>query len=258
MKIALWLILFSFCRFFLVAAEVFEDSLEAAYTSYRQGEEAKTLVERQKAFNQALLLYLKASQQGSSAMLNYNIGNSFYQLEEYPWAILYYNRALMQKPNDAIVKHNLTLAEKQLGLPSTLTDSYFKSIIVYFNQFIILPDQLFLFFLLGMLSLLIASCFLWFQYKWLKDLAFSSIGLSAIVLTISLISQYGIPVEGIVISTTHMYRNAGREYPLVFDAPIWAGTKVRILNVVDHGQWLKIVIADGNWGYIPYESIRLI
>src|SRR4051812_44901770 len=94
-----------------------EEILQEAQRSYQQGEKALTYEERKLAFNRALFLYSSLEQeiQSPPASLNQALADTYFQLGEYAWAILYYQRALKQhSPNSFLLSH-LEKAQQKLG-----------------------------------------------------------------------------------------------------------------------------------------------
>lgn len=58
-------------------------------------------------YEEALQLYLQAAQNGADDNLLYNIGNSYYRLNQLGKAVLYYERALKLNPTNNDAKQNL-------------------------------------------------------------------------------------------------------------------------------------------------------
>ena len=68
-----------------------------------------------KQYQAAVEMYESLRQEGfSSAVLYYNLGNSYYRLGEPAPAILNYERALLLRPHDRDIRHNLEVARAQL------------------------------------------------------------------------------------------------------------------------------------------------
>ncbi len=68
----------------------------------------------------------------------YNVGNTYYELKEYPLAILYYYKALKWDPNCNECKHNLGLAERAAGierfeLPEFILFKFYHNTILQFQ-----------------------------------------------------------------------------------------------------------------------------
>ena len=92
----------------------------AVFTSYAQSlTEQAAAAYNKDDFNQALELYLEASQQeGTSSELFYNIGNTYYKLDKKGKAILYYERALLLDPNNSNARDNLDYVRSDKGRTS--------------------------------------------------------------------------------------------------------------------------------------------
>ncbi len=124
------------------------DQLEEANRSYRQGEQATIWIERKKAFNQALSLYLELENQfklfNDSNKLYEAIADSYFQLGEYAWSILYSYRALELKPQDRNVQDQLYRAQEKLGLPPHTKIARLNRFLS-FNRLLSLPQRFELF-----------------------------------------------------------------------------------------------------------------
>lgn len=78
--------------------------LEAAYSAYEKED-----------FTNALEIYKELVAEGfQSCELYYNLGNSYFREKKIPEAILSYERALMLKPADKDVVHNLEIARNSI------------------------------------------------------------------------------------------------------------------------------------------------
>lgn len=64
-------------------------------------------------YQQAAKAYEQLLQQGVSADLYYNLGNSYYRMDDYTHAILSYERALQLSPGDGDVRMNLQMARSK-------------------------------------------------------------------------------------------------------------------------------------------------
>lgn len=96
--------------------------------NYPLSKEDKALESYEKGdFNQALTLYKKEDKSGE---LYYNLGNTYYQLGQYPWAIFYYYRALSLRPGDIRIENNLKVTQEKLEIPLDIPSSFFG-----FNHF---------------------------------------------------------------------------------------------------------------------------
>lgn len=231
--------------------------MKEAKTEYLRGERGKTVFDRQEAFNSALKSYLELEKQISSPFgkgkVYYNIGNSYYQLGEYPMAVYYYYRAKLLLPREEGIRQNLDLALKKLNLPSARSENVF-----FIHTMLSLPEKLTLF---GF-SLLILT-FLFSIHLWIPNsklfYATVIVGFFTAVLCLSLLySRFIAPTEGVIVKAASLYRDAGMQYAKVAERPIQPGIKVEVLDQRDQGRWIKIYSPEGIPGFVKQSSIRLI
>lgn len=255
-KVSLFSILMFICSVPLFSNSL-QQQLDSAYESYRIGENTKTVQERKDAFNHALELYSSTEKQLTHPNLYYSIANCYFQLEEYPWAILYYRRVLQYIPRDENSKENLAIAQKKLGLVPDKKNGFLKSIF-FFHHGLSISERLQIFFVFISLSFVLTSFYIWWDKRILKKMAFwLGIGGSCVALSLAW-SQYFAPLNGVLIRSTALARDAGKQYASVSEEPIRAGETVEVLEVTPNGTWLKIRTGEGLFGYVPNEVIRLI
>ena len=80
-------------------------SLEACNTFYHNN-----------AFEDAIACYKNLLSEGRSANILYNIGNSYAQLDQPGYSVLYFLRALSVNPKDSDISGNLAMVKKEKGL----------------------------------------------------------------------------------------------------------------------------------------------
>lgn len=238
-----------------------KSKLKDAYENYISGEKAETIAERQNAFNKALTLYSQLETEYQpyygNGKLFYDIANTYFQLGQYPRAVYYYNQALVLMPRNEAVKQNLKVALTKLNLTPASDDSIFRSIF-FFHYLLSLPERFEAFFFLGCLVIGFLSAYIWKKINWIKNCLIVFSLLCCIFLLSILYSIYLSPIEGVVIRSTSLYRDAGYQYAKVQEEPVLAGSKVEVLGVPEDGKWLKILSSDGTLGFIPGESIKII
>ena len=226
------------------------------------------------AFNQALALYLrqvKAQDRSAQAgELAYRIGNTYFQLGAYPWAIWHYYRALSSLPRDSKVKENLALAQKHLqGQPSERAHAWPSMADLQLDHWLTLSERSYLGCLAALATGGLAGAFLVCRrYGWKRALpCFKALALSGGVLGTVLVIWLGssllysccfAPIEGVLVYPALMYRDTSPERQVVVNRPLLAGLKVEVVGVEQSGQWIKIVTAEGQLGYISHRAIRLL
>lgn len=234
------------------------EELEKAEMSYQQGEIATTLAERKDAFNNALDTYLRLDARHQpyfgNGKLYYNLGNTYYQLEEYPLAIWSYSKALTLMPRHKNLEENLQQARQLAGVSETSLPSFFEQFFDYFS----LPERLQLILLFLSLSFLLFSGSIWLNKTWMKYLGSFFFILLLTFLASVFYTQFIDPTEAIILQGTSLYRDAGAHYAKVKEEPLMPGSKVKVLQVVRGGRWIKIMTSDGILGYVPYENLRVI
>jgi tetratricopeptide (TPR) repeat protein len=247
----------------VVQQQDLEDQLDQALTAYRQGEKGTTLASRKEGFNRALEIYSQMEKQYqpcmSSGKLFYNLANTYFQLGEYPMAILNYYKSLRLQPRDENVKHNLEVSLDKLNLSRPEPPSDIQKIF-FFHTYFSLPERLQLFSYFG-LTLLATSLLMiaYLQSRPYLKYVVSIIGVLCLILAFSLLyTRYLEPLQGVIVKATYVYRDKGKEYATTSNTPASAGIKVDILDVQSQGQWIKILTPDGTIGYVPEDAIRII
>jgi len=256
LKRCIWVI-FLISSFTVYGSEAF-DKAASAYESYVQGERATSVAERQDSFNRALALYTELAEEAApSGQLYYNIANCYYQLGEYPWAILYYYRAEKLCPRDYKIQQNLRLALHKLGLDDKKSRSIFQKIL-FLHYGLSVPERLAVFFVLSVLAIITASIYFWFRQRAVKIFTTFVMVCMCVCFLSLMISHYFSGVHAVLVHSSPLLRDAGHHYAPVLETPLLSGIKVEVLEVTQQGQWLKITTLDGTMGYVPYDAIRFI
>jgi tetratricopeptide (TPR) repeat protein len=232
-----------------------ENRPHQAYTEYRQGEAAQTVSEREKHFNNALQLYkqLFLDYPGilGNGYLDYNLANTYFQLQQYPWAVLYYYKALEYDPGNEKIRRNLKVTLNKLNLPSDVNVGWSD----YIVGSVAMPQrwQIFavLVFCWGLLT---------FSYGYLKHglLWLSSwlVGLLALLCLLSLAySSWFIAPAVVLLRATPLYRDAGKQYAHVLEQPLAVGSKLYLVKIVADEGWAKVRTSGGEEGFVPVDRL---
>lgn len=235
--------------------------LDAANTSYNKGAEASTFYAREQAFNKALELNAHLEQVFrpiyGNGRLYANIGQLYYNLEQYPLALFSYYQAAKLRPRDRSLAQAIEHTRGQLHLPDSLPPSIFKDVF-FFHTYLSLPERLQVFGFLCLLLFLLISIHLWTPLRVFKGLFVFLIAIWMIFLGSLLYERYFEPLEGVMIQGSMLHRESNPQALIVNSQPIRAGTKVEVLDVLEEGQWLKVKLIDGNIGFVSSQYIRLI
>ena len=230
-----------------------EVDIDKSRELYGAAEKASTVAMRTENFNQALsiLLALEKKYPKASGELYYNIGNCYYQLQEYPLAVYYYYYAVKLMPESDQTRHNLNLTLTKMGLPlyqSNIASLFERAVnyrwVIAFNALLFL--------------IVIGSILVWSREKKLNFL----IGLGVLFLLIALVAILYVNFleksEGVLLKAAFLRRDAGEAYAKIGNEPLPAGTKAELLDIRDNGHWIKILTEQGITGYLPQENVRLL
>lgn len=229
--------------------------LQEANHQYRAGEAASTLKEREEAFNQALSLYSVIQQHthSSASSLNRAIADSFFQLQAYPWAILYYERALASDPNDSLALFHLQKAQAKLGI-APLHLSFFTAKWQAFISSLFHKETL-----LGLvlIALMTASATIWLPCGRWRLVAICFFLLTILSLFGIFFSYYFSSLEGVLVNSTSLYRSPDVSQPPIANTLLLPGQQVKILHIDPSGEWLKVEESNGMIGFVLASDLRL-
>lgn len=214
-------------------------------------------------YEKAIALYDQILDQGEhSAALYFNLGNSYYKLNQIAPSIYYYEKALLLKPEDDEIKTNLAYAQNMTldaieVLPETGISKIYQRITgrMSFDQWAYSSVVFLILFVVAYLA------FYFLRYATQKRIAFIS---SLTFLMVSVIS---------VIFAFMQFTLFKAEQPAIIFAEevsvksepnqrsseaflLHEGTKVNVLEQLKN--YKKIEIVDGKTGWVPSEDIKLL
>jgi len=214
-------------------------------------------------YNKSIAIYLEILENGEhSAELYYNLGNSYYKLNQIAPSIYNYEKALLLKPNDSEIKNNLAYAQNMTldaieDMPQTGLSKIYENVIgvLSFDQWGYAAV------LFMILFVVLYITFYYLKYATQKRIAFISGMLSlllAVMATLMAFMSYGdykVDQPAIVFSDEVIIKSEPNERSEeVFR--LHEGTKLEVLE--EFNDWKKVRIADGQLGWIPSESIKLL
>lgn len=233
------------------------DLINKSYDAYVKGETATTLEERSRFFNEALSYYTQLERPNSTGELLCNIGNCYYQLSEYPWAILYYNRALIKLPREEKIKNNLAAAENKAGV-SVVKNTTLTQLLLFFHTSFSVEERVKFSLIASIMILGIFSLAIWSRTTAFYKLGIWIALVGSLFLGSILTTLFFSPVNCVCIKSTPLFRDAGAQYSHILEKPILAGSVLKVNGSTEKGDWLKIELPNGVKGYVPGESVRII
>jgi len=200
---------------------------------------------------------------GVSADIYYNLGNSYYKIDNISKSILNFERALLLKPGDSDIRHNLEIArsktvDKAEPLPEIFIVSWIKALINCMGVDAWAKCGISLFFLF----LIALYLFIFTKRIFIKKLGFVlSIILLVFVFTVnifasrqkeSLLNRTNAIIIGPSITVKSTPNESGTNLFILHE-----GRKVSIKDN-SMREWKEIKLEDGNVGWVPANIIEII
>ncbi len=258
MRKLLYYIVFGWLLLFAVPLYVFAKEIDAD-ALVKRGNEAYA----KNQYGEAAAAYQRVLDEGyESAAVYFNLGNARYKLAELPEAILNYEKALKLSPGDADIQLNLQLANLKITdrievVPEFFLSRWWKE----FVRFIPLSTLAVSIVICAIGGFILLIAYLYLTTVWPKKMAFYG-GLGLLSLTLIFLIMAGVQShdlnadqEGIVFSGAADVKS-GPDHKQKTLFVIHEGTKVAIRDQND--DWIKIVLANGNGGWIKLADIRKI
>lgn len=197
-----------------------------------------------------------------SADLYFNLGNTYYKLNQVAPAIYYFEKALQLDPTNDDFKNNLSIAQRMTidkidMIPKTFLQKLDENYIRKFS----FETWALVAIISSILFVLLFLSYYFAYHSGLKRLYFVLSIASIISIMLSFAFAYtGFDYEknhqpAIIFSQTVSVKNA----PTINSTDVFElheGTKVIILEQVD--DWLKIKLADGKIGWLPKTDLKVL
>lgn len=235
-------------------------SSDQAEAFYLEGKKAATVSERKQALNAALAEFLLLEKSGlpdfGTGKLYYDIGNTYFLLEDYPNAIYYYVKAKGLMPRSESVVRNLSAARDKLSLPPLERNGWLDRLLL--DKWIPLPKRLQLFALLAAITTGLLSVSIWQGKKLWRRLGVFFLFLTVLSALNLAATRYLSPIEAVVLKGEFPLREAGAVDAKAGTQPLPAGTVVEVIEATPDGKWVKVVPEEGSLGFVPAGSVRLV
>ncbi len=198
----------------------------------------------------------------ASAELYYNLGNSYYKLNEIPSAILYYEKAKKLDPKNDDIEFNLNVANTKIvdkiePVPELFIWQWWRGLYDLFSADTWTKISISLF----ILFFILLAFYLLSRVLIIRKTAFYA-GLIVLFLTVFTFfiswQRYTVIAnekDAIVFTPTITVKSSPSENSVDLFV-IHEGSKVRIIQKV--GTWCEIKIANGSVGWLPITSLKNI
>lgn len=237
---------------FVAQAQLFDHNLQQAEQLYNASK-----------YDSAALIYQSVIDSGyQSPELYYNLGNTYFKLQEIPTAILFYEKALKLDPNNDNIMHNLKLCNTMIpdridDVPRLFFIRWYQGLYNYFPIDIWAYIGLSFFFLASFFILFyfLSSVIVIRKFGFWSALLFVMLSIFTFFLTTQKYSSFKQHNEAIIFTPSITVKSSPAENSVDLFV-IHEGTKVVILDRV--GIWRKIKIQNGSIGWIESENMQLI
>lgn len=247
------MLIFLFAVFMVNALWAQQELFDKGNKAYQEGN-----------YNLALQSYQELLQEDKfSAELYYNTGLSYYQLENWPYAILYFEKAFKVNPRLNGVKESLEFAKSNLPEQVVPIPDFFLT--RWWNSFVYLSSvgiwtsihMLFLFLVVTGISFwLISKNLLHKKYGFFVGIVSFCFSLICLLAAHSRENQLTNSGEGIVIvpSKVSLLKAPDTKSPEV--SPLYGGERVEVLDEL--GDWKKVELEDREEGWIKADWMKEI
>ncbi len=214
-------------------------------------------------YNTAIESYLEIIEAGQhSPELYFNLGNSYYKLNQIAPSIYYYEKALLLKPKDSEIKNNLAYAQNMTldaieQMPETGLSKIYKDL----TSFLSFDQWAYTAVVFMMLFVLFYIAFYYLKYATQKRIAFITSIASLLIAVVSVVFAFLQYVDfktdqpAIVFENEVKVRSEPNERSqAVFT--LHEGTKLNVLETLN--EYKKIRLADGQTGWLTSASIKLL
>lgn len=192
----------------------------------------------------------------------YNLGNSYFKINDYPSSILYLERAKRIEPNNKDVLHNIEIANNHIVdkievIPEMFYEKWWNNIQSIFSVSVWCTVNIILF---AMSVIFIALMFIFNGLKTRKTMLITAIisfmmFLFTFVVSSSINRELTKNDEAIVFTSTVTAKGS----PAINSVDLFVihkGTKVTITDNI--GEWVEIRLGNGKIGWIPYTDVTII
>ena len=214
-------------------------------------------------YQKAIAQYNELLKEGQSADIYYNLGNSYYRMEEITQAILAYERALLLSPGDADIRFNLQLArtktvDKIVPQSEFFVVTWYRSLV---NQMSV-DGWAYVSLVILALAIVLALLYLFASPIWLRKVGFFG-GVLALLLFLmanlfaweqkqSLNHRDGAIVIKSAVPVKSTPAANGTDLFILHE-----GTKVTVTDDTMQ-DWKEIRMPDGKVGWVETKQIEII
>lgn len=214
-------------------------------------------------YQKAVALYEQLLKQGVSADLYYNLGNSYYRMDNIPKAVLNYERALLLSPGDKDIRFNLQMARsKTIDKITPESEMFFVTWYRSLVNMMSVDGWARLALVSLLVAIILALAYLFADAIWLRKLGFFGGGLLLLLFLFSNLfawqqkhnreTQQGAIIIRSAVNVKSTPAKSGTDLFILHE-----GTRVTVTDATMR-EWAKIRVADGKEGWLETKEIEKI
>ncbi len=214
-------------------------------------------------YNKAVEIYKKVVDNGfKSFKLYYNLGNSYFKLNQIPSAILYFEKTKKIDPTDEDLKFNLNVANRMIVdkidvMPELFIKTWWNSLVNYYNtdQWAKLTVVSFCLCIVLLLIFLLSTSRILRQFTFWFSVMMLVTSILCVVFAKHQFNEVQKFKEAIIFTPTLNVKSSPDQNSTDIFI-IHEGLKVKIIDQV--GEWYSIQIANGSKGWIKITDMEII
>ncbi len=213
-------------------------------------------------YNDAITDYLKIVNSGNeSAEVYYNLGNSYFKINNVPKAILYYEKAKKLDPNNDDITFNIKYANQFIKddysqVPDFFADKIYLNIVhsASSNTWAIVSIILFILSLLSFLWFLFSKIRIRRKLAFLFSIVFIFVSISTMIFSAQMKNHFT-NANSAIVEQINTLKSSPQDdgTDLVIINP---GVKVKIEG--ENADWYEVQLPNGVKGWIKKETVELI
>ncbi len=214
-------------------------------------------------YHKAVVLYDSLLQQGVSPEIYYNLGNTYYRLDDITHAVINYERALQLAPGDDDIRFNLQMARSKT-IDKIVPESEMFFVTWYRSLVSMTSVDGWAAIALAMLALavVLVLVYLFANQIWLRKIGFFGAFFALFIFVLGnifawqqkkdLVTQKGAVIIESAVPVKSTPANEGTDLFILHE-----GTKVTIIDN-SMREWREIRVADGKQGWLQTKQIEAI
>jgi tetratricopeptide (TPR) repeat protein len=200
-----------------------------------------------------------AARAGTNAWLEYNLGNTYFRLDDLGRAVLHLKRAERLAPGDGRIRSNLQyVRERVTPLFTPPQKNRLLESILFLHYQTGLSTRLAWSALAGVIGWGCLFAALWTRRSGLYTLAGIGIFVGATLgaSTIWQLHDESARPHAVVTRTQPLKMGRGEGHDAVISQPLGPGVEVRILE--SRGGWVRLELPDGKTGWLPEDAVARV